>query len=91
MQMLWEYGCHSLTKGCLSTRGERILFLDADGATKIADIERLEKAMDDLTTDPVGHTSQVLQIWYCFNDCVSCHLPLLLDQGPTCNKRLSLR
>lgn len=47
---------HSLIQGCLSTRGERILFVDADGATKIADVERLEKALDALTTDNVSHS-----------------------------------
>ena len=52
-----------LAKGCLSTRGERILFLDADGATRIADIEKLEKAMDGLTkNDAVGHSFPCLLI-----------------------------
>ena len=44
-----------LVKGCLSTRGERILFLDADGATRIADIEKVEKAMDGLTKNDAVH------------------------------------
>ncbi|XP_064405059.1 dolichyl-phosphate beta-glucosyltransferase-like [Halichondria panicea] len=37
--------------GCLSVRGERVLFLDADAATDIKDVARLEKALDALTTD----------------------------------------
>eukprot|EP00731_Ephydatia_muelleri_P030836 Em0022g350a len=34
--------------GALSARGERILMLDADGATQIADMENLEKGLDTL-------------------------------------------
>lgn len=37
--------------GCLSARGERILMVDADGATEITDIENLEKAMDGIAKD----------------------------------------
>ena len=39
-------------QGCLSARGEKILFLDADGATEIKDMQRLEKALDEVTSDP---------------------------------------
>ena len=35
----------------MSARGGRILFLDADGATEIKDMSRLEKAIDEVTTD----------------------------------------
>ena len=35
----------------MSARGGRILFLDADGATEIKDMSRLEKAINELTTD----------------------------------------
>lgn len=38
-------------QGCLSARGERILFLDADGATEITDMQRLEEALDGVTSD----------------------------------------
>lgn len=41
-----------LMQGCLSARGERILFLDADGATEIRDMHRLEKALDGVTSEP---------------------------------------
>lgn len=41
-------------QGCLSVRGERVLFLDADAATDIKDVARLEKALDALTTDHVS-------------------------------------
>lgn len=37
--------------GSLSARGERILFLDADAATQVADMEGLEKALDDIAPD----------------------------------------
>lgn len=40
-------------QGSLSARGERILFLDADGATEIKDMIHLEKALDELTSDHV--------------------------------------
>lgn len=36
----------------MSARGKTILFLDADGATEIKDMQRLEKALDELTSDP---------------------------------------
>ena len=36
----------SSTQGMLSARGERLLMVDADGATLFKDIERLEKEMD---------------------------------------------
>lgn len=42
----------SHAQGCLSARGERILFLDADGATEIKDMQRLEKVLDGVTSDP---------------------------------------
>lgn len=40
-----------MLQGCLSARGEKILFLDADGATDIKDMQRLEKALDEVTSD----------------------------------------
>lgn len=45
-------GC-ALVQGCLSVRGERVLFLDADGATDIKDLARLEKELDSITNDHV--------------------------------------
>ncbi len=41
-------------QGTLSARGERILMVDADGATEIADLVRLEEAMDEITKDFVS-------------------------------------
>ena len=35
-------------QGMLSTRGRRILFVDADGATKFSDLDMLEKRLDDV-------------------------------------------
>ncbi|XP_019850850.1 PREDICTED: dolichyl-phosphate beta-glucosyltransferase-like isoform X2 [Amphimedon queenslandica] len=37
--------------GCLSARGKRILFLDADGATDIKGLDELEKAMNSVSSD----------------------------------------
>ena len=37
--------------GVMHSRGERILFVDADGATKFSDLEVLWKAMDALEKD----------------------------------------
>lgn len=45
--------------GSLSARGQRILFLDADAATEIADVERLEKALDEVASD---HTVPALAV-----------------------------
>ena len=43
-----------IPQGCLSCRGRRVLFLDADGATEITDTSRLENAMDKLAHDHVS-------------------------------------
>lgn len=74
MKFVSEYGCEKIRllefvrnrgkggavrMGCLSARGERVLFLDADGATEIADMERLEKAIDMIAPD---HTVPVIAI-----------------------------
>ena len=32
----------------LSSRGEKILMVDADGATKFSDLDKVEKALDEL-------------------------------------------
>lgn len=42
------------SQGSLSARGERILFLDADGATDINDLQRLETALGEAVSDHVG-------------------------------------
>lgn len=45
-----------MIKGMLSTRGEMLLFADADGATKFADLVKLEEAIKPLI--PHGSFSQ---------------------------------
>ena len=40
-------------QGCLSARGEKILFVDADGATRISDVIKLEQAIDKIAKDHV--------------------------------------
>uniref|UniRef100_A0A8D0MIP7 dolichyl-phosphate beta-glucosyltransferase n=1 Tax=Sus scrofa TaxID=9823 RepID=A0A8D0MIP7_PIG len=40
------------SKGIFSSRGEKILMADADGATKFPDIEKLEKGLNDLQPWP---------------------------------------
>ena len=42
-------------QGALSCRGERILMVDADGATRISDVEQLEKALSNLAKDHVRY------------------------------------
>lgn len=37
-----------------SSRGEKILMADADGATKFPDVEKLEKGLSDLRPWPVS-------------------------------------
>lgn len=39
----------------LCARGERCLMVDADGATRFADLEKLEEALDKITTRDEGH------------------------------------
>ena len=39
----------------LSARGERLLFADADGATDIKDLDKVEKEMDKMATDWVSN------------------------------------
>ncbi len=41
-------------QGCLSARGEKILFVDADGATRISDMNKLEQAIDKIAKDHVS-------------------------------------
>ena len=43
----------SSMQGMLSARGERLLMVDADGATLFKDIERLEKEMDSVAPESV--------------------------------------
>ncbi|XP_069323430.1 dolichyl-phosphate beta-glucosyltransferase isoform X3 [Eulemur rufifrons] len=40
------------SKGVFSSRGEKILMADADGATKFPDVEKLEKGLNDLQPWP---------------------------------------
>jgi len=43
------YNCRSVcVQGMLRSRGRRLLFADADGATKFADIEKLEAELAKL-------------------------------------------
>lgn len=41
-------------QGMMVSRGEKLLFADADGATKFSDIEKLEKEMDRVAAGPLG-------------------------------------
>lgn len=36
--------------GCLCARGQRVLFMDADGATKVSDMERLEARLGEVSS-----------------------------------------
>ncbi|RKP08482.1 nucleotide-diphospho-sugar transferase [Thamnocephalis sphaerospora] len=44
----------AVAEGMLRARGERLLFADADGATKFADIEGLESELAKLSSDGLG-------------------------------------
>ena len=51
-RIIYTHHCPSnLLQGSLSARGERVLFLDADGATKISDMKCLEDALTDIAKD----------------------------------------
>ena len=41
-------------QGMFSSRGRRLLMADADGASKFADLARLEKALDELNGKKVS-------------------------------------
>jgi len=45
---------HRRPQGMLSARGRRMLMVDADGATDIRDLVRLEKALDEIAPVRVG-------------------------------------
>lgn len=38
----------SVPQGIFCSRGKKVLFVDADGATKFSDLVNVEKALDDL-------------------------------------------
>lgn len=38
---------HAVKAGMMIARGQNLLFMDADGATKVSDVEKLEKALND--------------------------------------------
>ncbi|KAI9495879.1 nucleotide-diphospho-sugar transferase [Zychaea mexicana] len=44
----------AVTQGMLGARGERCLMVDADGATRFADLEKLEGALDKVSKDGYG-------------------------------------
>ena len=39
----------------LSSRGDKLLFADADGASKFSDVEKLEKSLSEITRDKVTY------------------------------------
>lgn len=57
--MIYYYTCTlSCVQGMLRSRGRRLLFADADGATKFADIEKLEAELAKLKlTSQVGDST----------------------------------
>ena len=75
-QLVSHHCCHAPCpaplQGCLSARGERLLFADADGATSISDLGRLEERLDVLTTDYVSGAQLVSSV-----TCLLCALPSL--------------
>lgn len=42
-------------QGTLSCRGKLILMADADGATKFADVEKVEEGLQSISEKPVRH------------------------------------
>lgn len=42
-------------QGVLSCRGRLVLMADADGATKFADIEKVEEGLQSISEKPVRH------------------------------------
>jgi dolichyl-phosphate beta-glucosyltransferase len=74
---------HAVRTGAVNATGKRIIFLDADGATPIAEIERLEAALDGGADIAIGSRAmkstdtQIKTVWYrkllgrIFNSCVN--------------------
>lgn len=48
---------HAVKRGMLISRGERMLLMDADGATKLQDLELLERELDNIETIPAISSS----------------------------------
>jgi dolichyl-phosphate beta-glucosyltransferase len=74
---------HAVRTGAVNATGKRIIFLDADGATPIAEIERLEAALDGGADIAIASRAmkstdtQIKTVWYrkllgrIFNSCVN--------------------
>ena len=54
--------CVVVVQGSLLARGQRILFLDADGASEINDMPRLEKAIDEISSNHVRDSDVAILI-----------------------------
>ena len=74
---------HAVRTGAVNAVGERIIFVDADGATPIEEIERLEAAIDEGADIAIGSRAlrsdqtHIKTVWYrkilgrVFNNCVN--------------------
>lgn len=62
--------CVVVVQGSLSARGQRILFLDADGASEIKDMPHLEKALDEISSNHVRYGHVI--------DYMLCHTSIIL-------------
>lgn len=49
-------------QGVFSSRGKKILMADADGATKFADIEKVEEGLNNLRPWPVSINSHAFAL-----------------------------
>ena len=54
MKALSSYKGEFFVQGVLSSRGEKILMVDADGATKFSDLDNVEKALDNFEDGKEG-------------------------------------
>ena len=48
---------HAVKRGMMIARGERMLLLDADGATRLSDLEKLEEELSKIETVPAVSSS----------------------------------
>ena len=48
---------HSVKRAMMIARGERMLLLDADGATRLSDLEKLEEELSKIETIPSSSSS----------------------------------
>lgn len=75
---------YAVKAGMLVARGEVVLFMDADGATKVSDVEKLEASLQSVVTG-TKDSSHSLTSYLCLSCAVLIHDHIVcLCKGPDC-------